>query len=90
MKKLDVTGLISDSAMTKDIWEEEDYHCPSCGKKGTIFSGGGDDYYVGEVHLCVACNAAFYLPFGVQEANDNELVYIKALIKKGGLVNEIT
>ena len=81
MKQINVTGLIRGSAMTQDVWEEEDYYCPSCGKE-TVFSGGGDDYYFGQIHLCLSCNAAFYLPLAIREANDNELVYIKILKEK--------
>ena len=64
-----------------NMWEEEDYFCPSCGEQ-TVFSGGGDDYYFGQIHLYLNCDAAFYLPLAVREANDNELMCIKILKEK--------
>lgn len=45
-----------------ETWEKTSYHCPRCGNKEVWHETSGGDYYVGETHLCLACNAHFYLP----------------------------
>jgi len=44
-------------------WEKSDLYCPSCGKQEVWEekTDGGGDYYCGESHVCVACEASFTL-----------------------------
>ena len=45
-------------------WEKSDYFCPRCGAGDSEWfqASCGGDYYVGETHLCLKCEAHFYLP----------------------------
>jgi predicted RNA-binding Zn-ribbon protein involved in translation (DUF1610 family) len=56
----------------RENWELTEYHCPHCGKKEVWHETSGGDYYVGEQHICVECDRAFYLPDGVSKANDEQ------------------
>jgi hypothetical protein len=49
----------------KETWTKTGYYCPACGVQ-KVWVGGGDDYYVGQDHLCLACGANFYMPDGIR------------------------
>ena len=40
-------------------------YCPACGQKSVWHETGPGDYYVEELHLCIACGSQFYLPGGI-------------------------
>lgn len=46
----------------RETWGKTEYHCPRCGVKDVWHETSGEDYYVGETHLCLSCKARFYLP----------------------------
>ncbi len=37
---------------------DSDIHCIMCGTKG-VWTGGGDDYYLGESSVCTSCGSSF-------------------------------
>jgi hypothetical protein len=61
-------------------WESADCFCPACGNEETWMECGEGDYYVGEKHVCLDCNAVFHLPY-CSNATGDDLAIIQALKK---------
>ena len=70
-----------------ETWEATDYYCPACGKQEVWHETSGEDYYVGETHLCLSCEAHFYLPNGASPCSknwqdDQRVDHIRSLSKR--------
>lgn len=46
----------------KEIWEQVDLYCPTCGSKPVWQEQTDDDYYIGKDHLCTKCETVFNVP----------------------------
>ena len=65
------------------------FYCPNCGKQEVWYQDGPGDHYVGEQHICSACEACFTIqgPYpidsaiGESEADRQRLAAIQS--KKG-------
>lgn len=61
-----------------ESWEPTALFCPHCAVP-QVWHGGGDDYYVGEQYLCLACEFTFTLQGFHHIRDEQDAQRVKAL-----------
>ncbi len=61
MKSINIT-IDYKTHKSHNTYDPTYFYCPNCGEKKVYTEHGPGDYYVGTIHICIACAHGFYLP----------------------------